>query len=63
MVAVVKKHQSDGDSQPLSMATLLTPAGVEPSVEEMVFRRRAIEVGKQVSSEVRFENFIIAVNK
>ena len=61
VVAVAKRHQSDGDSQPLSMATLFTPAGVEPSVEEMVFRRRAIEVGKQVSSEVRCEEAIVEI--
>ena len=63
MVAVAKRHQSDGDSQPLSMATLFTPAGVQPSVEEMVFRRRAIEVGKQVSSEVRCEEAIVEIFK
>ena len=63
VVAVAKKHQSDGDTQPLSMATLFTPAGVQPSVEEMVFRRRVIEVGKQVSSEVRCEEAIVQIFK
>ena len=63
MVAVAKKHQSDGDAQPLSMATLFTPAGAQPSAEEMVFRRRAIEVGKQVSSEVRCEEAIVDIFK
>ena len=61
VVAVAKKHQSDGDSQPLSMATLFTPAGVQPSVQEMVFRRRAIEEGKQVSSEVGCEEAIVQI--
>ena len=63
MVAVAKKHQTVGDSQPLSMATLFTPAGVRPSDEEMVFRRRAIEVGKQFSSDVRCEEAIAEVVK
>ena len=63
LLAVVKKHQSDGDSQPLSMATLFTPAGVQPSVEEMVFRRRAIEIGKQVTSEVSCEEAIVQIFK
>ena len=63
VVAVAKKHQSDGDSQPLSMATLFTPAGVQPSVEEMVFRRRAIEVGMQISSDVSCEDAIVTIFK
>ena len=63
VVAVAKKHQTVGDSQPLSMATLFTPAGVRPSDEEMVFRRRAIEVGKQFSSDVRCEEAIAEVVK
>ena len=62
-MAVAKKHQSDGDAQPLSMATLFTPAGAQPSAEEVVFRRRAIEVGKQMSSEVRCEDAIVTIFK
>ena len=63
VVAVAKKHQSDGDSHPLSMATLFTPAGVQPSDEEMVFRRRAIEVGKQFSSGFGCEEAIVEIFK
>ena len=63
VVAVAKKHQSDGVSHPLSMATLFTPAGVQPSDEEMVFRRRAIEMGKQFSSDVRCEEAIVETFK
>ena len=63
VVQLAKKHQSDGDSQPLSMATLFTPAGAQPSAEEVVFRRRAIEVGKQMSSEVRCEDAIVTIFK
>ena len=63
VVQLAKKHQSDGDPQPLSMATFFTPAGVQASTEEMVFRRRAIEVGAQVSSDVRCEEAIVATFK
>ena len=63
VVQLAKKHQSDGDLQPLSMATLFTPAGAQPSAEEMVFRRRAIELGKQASSDVGCEDVIVAIFK
>ena len=63
VVQLAKKHQSDGDAQPLSMATLFTPAGAQPSAEEMVFRRRAIELGKQVSSNAGCEDAIVAIFK
>ena len=63
VVKLAKKHQRDGDAQPLSMATLFTPAGVQASTEEMVFRRRAIEVGTQVSSDVGCEEAIVAIFK
>ena len=61
MVALAKKHQAVGDSQPLSMAILFTPAGVQPSVEEIEFRRRAIELGKQFSTDVSCEEAIVEI--
>ena len=61
MVALAKKHQAVGDSQPLSMAILFTPAGVQPSVEEIEFRRRAIELGKQFSTDVGCEEAIVEI--
>ena len=61
MVALAKKHQAVGDSQPLSMAILFTPAGVQPSVEEIEFRRRAIELGKQFSIDVSCEEAIVEI--
>ena len=63
VVQLAKKHQSDGDPQPLSMATFFTPAGVQASTEEMVFRRRAIDMGKQFSSDVGCEEAIVAIFK
>ena len=63
VVAVAKKHQTDGDSQPLSMATFFTPSGVRPSDVDMVFRRRAIELGKQFSNDVSCEEAIAEIVK
>ena len=63
VVTVAKKHETDGDSQPLSMATFFTPAGVRPSDEDMVFRRRAIELGKHFSCDVTCEEAIAEIVK
>lgn len=58
VVAVAQKHQTVGHSQPLSMATFFTPAGLRPSDEDMAFRRRAIELGEQFSKDVTCEEAI-----
>ena len=61
IAALAKKHQNDGQLQPLSMVTMYTPASVGASSTEKHFRRRAIQLGEQYTSDVSCEEALIAI--
>ena len=45
------KHQKTGQSEPLSLLTMCTPQGLNVMENELVLRRRAIELGKSFGEE------------
>ena len=48
-MALAKKHQMDGSSQPLSLIIMYTPDGFQASRDEMYLRGRAIQLGQTFS--------------
>ena len=62
-MSLAKKHQGGGTPQPLSMVTLYTPAHLQPSPEETAFRRRAVELSEQFSSNQDCEEAIVEIVK
>ena len=49
MVALAKKHQMDGPSQPLSLVIMHTQEGMQASRDEIFLRGRAVELGQIIS--------------
>ena len=60
-MSLAKKHQCCGSPQPLSMATMYTPSDIRPTAQDLLFRRRAVELSQQYNSDESCEEAIVGM--
>ena len=51
-MALAKKHQQTGQSEPISLLTMFTPPGLNARENEFAMRRKAIDLGKTFGEEI-----------
>ena len=61
IVELAKKHQKTGQSEPLSLLTMYTPRGLNVEENELVLRRRAVQLGSTFGDEVGAVDAIIQI--
>ena len=58
---MAKKHQKTGQFEPLSLLTMYTPRGLSVQEDELVMRRRAVQLGRTFGDEVAAVDAIVEI--
>ena len=58
---MAEKHQKTGESEPLSLVTMYTPQGLNVEENELVLRRRAVQIGATFGNETDAADAIVQI--
>ena len=61
IVALAKRHQAEGELQPISLITMLTPTNLNVTEEEAVLRGRVLQLGLSQRSEADCTEAIVDI--